>query len=246
MAYSKLWCRLNKVCFTFTMTSSKTRPEGGDADSAQPTLLPGATAALLRKLRHWPWSSSPRPLWNPLSDGKVSHMGLSPQRQERGVSGMGLKRAPKEQAGHSGAGTIFSLKTQAKEGVSENTAGRGWFFSSHQRLSWCHLLKLGITSHLEGRWPRSKGQQISQPRERPTGLLLCQHRRLQLPDCPGSSALAWEMFQWKVWRFIYWAHSRHICWRRASFTYPSSLDGCLLIGFSFFPLTYCYIFGGYC
>lgn len=103
---------------------------------------------------------------------------------------MGSKHAPRGPAGHSGAGTIFSLKAQAKEGVSENTAERGWFFSSHRHLSGCHLLKLGIASHLEGRWPRSKGQQISLPRERPTGLLLCQHRRLQLLDCPGSSVLA--------------------------------------------------------
>lgn len=63
---------------------------------------------------------------------------------------MGLKHAPRGPAGHSGAGTIFSLKAQAKEGVSENTAERGWFFSSHQYLSGCHLRKLGITSLTPG------------------------------------------------------------------------------------------------
>lgn len=50
MAYSKLRCRLNKVFFPFTMTSSTTRPEGGAEGGAQPTLLPGVMAALLRKL----------------------------------------------------------------------------------------------------------------------------------------------------------------------------------------------------
>lgn len=63
---------------------------------------------------------------------QVSHVGISLQRQGRGVSGIGLRHSRRGQAGHGGAWTIFSLKTQAKEGVSENTVERGWFFSSQR------------------------------------------------------------------------------------------------------------------
>lgn len=47
MAYSRLWCRLNNVSFPFTMTSSKTRPEGGEDESARPTQLRREVAASL-------------------------------------------------------------------------------------------------------------------------------------------------------------------------------------------------------
>jgi hypothetical protein len=55
MAYSSLWCRLNKVSFTFTMTSSKAKLEGGENKCEQPTLLkPEPTTLLLLTLQLTP------------------------------------------------------------------------------------------------------------------------------------------------------------------------------------------------
>ena len=99
MAYSRLWCRLNKVSFPFTMTSSKTRPEGGEDESARPARLRREVAASLWKLWCWPWLLIPRPLPKTHLRGSIkSHWNFSAHAGGMGVPEMGLKLSHRGQA----------------------------------------------------------------------------------------------------------------------------------------------------
>lgn len=208
MAYSSLWCRLNKVSFTFTMTSSKTRPEDrtGKMNKTSQLCPNHRLASLLLTLKLNLQGPSKTPLQN------LSHRGnFSGNAGVEEFQGWGAKHSYKGQARTEQVTVVlwqFSPNNQAKEGAPEVASERQWSFSGRTSASGMmptqYLIKLGITSHLEERCPRHRGQPISLFTQGETiNLHLHQDRSLRLWNCSWDSILASEMSQWKVLRFIY-------------------------------------------
>lgn len=191
MAYSSLWCRLNKVSFTFTMTSSKTRPEGGEDEQNQPTLLKPQTSLSSADLEAQP----PGPLQNPSRKVKPQGRIFLPMQGWK-CSRDGGTTLAKDKPGQSKSQWYFGNFppiTKSKR-VHLKLVQRDSGLSQDISI-WCDANsvpnKSGITSHLEERCPRHRGQPISLFTQGETiNLHLHQDRNLRLCNCSWDSILA--------------------------------------------------------